>query len=109
MAKKLVLDQDKLRKLGEIRELGVNPYPYTYKRTTCAKDFKQKFQDLKPGDKDKTKVSLAGRIMLKRVMGKASFLTIQDESGKFQVYITKDNLGDNYKLFAKKTDLGDII
>ncbi|MEK6845836.1 MAG: lysine--tRNA ligase, partial [Nanoarchaeota archaeon] len=108
--KKLELDQSKLAKLHELWGMGVNPYPYTYAQTHHAKDINEKFSKLNPGDHTLEYVSVAGRVMLQRVMGKASFVHIQDQSGKVQLYLTLDNLGEEtYKQFSKKTDLGDII
>ncbi len=104
------IDENKLRKLHEIQEMGVNPYPYTYSQTHTARQLNEKYQTLQSEEHTKDDVSVAGRIMLKRVMGKASFMHIQDQTGKVQIYLTKDDLGEEqYKILAKKTDLGDII
>ncbi len=110
MAKKVELDQNKLNKLQQIRELGVEPFPYNFNQSHHAKQLNDKFAKIKPEEKVNTKVSIAGRVMLRRVMGKASFFHVQDETGKVQIYLTKDDLGlENYKLFAKKIDTGDIV
>ncbi len=104
------VDGNKLRKLNEMKELGINPYPYTYNQTHHAKNVNDKYTTLKSEEHTEDKVSVAGRVMLKRVMGKASFFHIQDQTGRIQLYLTKDNLGaDNYKILAKKVDIGDII
>lgn len=105
----MALDENKLRKLKELQERGINPFPYTYNQTHHSRDINQKYAKLKKEEKTKDKVSVAGRIMLKRIMGKAGFMHIQDQSGRVQIYISKDALKDNYNVFAKKTDLGDII
>ncbi|MBU0456680.1 MAG: lysine--tRNA ligase [Nanoarchaeota archaeon] len=110
MAKKLEIDASKLQKLNELKEKGVDPYPYTFSQTHHAKEINEMYSTLKKETKTKVKVSIAGRIMLKRVMGKASFFHIQDETGRVQLYLTKDILGDElYKILTKKTDMGDII
>jgi lysyl-tRNA synthetase, class II len=110
MAKKLEIDQSKLNKLKDLREAGVNPYPYTFNKTHNAIDITKKYDELKKEEKTKAEVTVAGRIMLKRVMGKASFFTIQDQSGKIQLYLSQETLGpEKYKLIAKKSDTGDII
>ena len=110
MAKKLQLDENKLKKLHELQDKGINPYPYTYKQTHHAKDLLTKYTHLQTEEVTKDSVSVAGRIMLKRVMGKASFIHLQDESGKIQLYLAVDNLGEDlYETIVKKTDLGDII
>ncbi len=104
------LDESKLKKLEELKALGINPYPYSYPQTNHAAEINQKYSSLNPGDHTKDTVSVAGRIMLKRVMGKASFFHLQDQSGKVQLYLQEDKLGkDKYDLITKKTDLGDFL
>lgn len=103
------LIKERVDKLKQIKELGVNPYPYSFDKTHHAKDIQEKYEKLKPEDKTNDDVSVAGRVMTLRNMGKATFLHIQDESGKIQLYIRKDDVGaDSYKLL-KKIDLGDIL
>ncbi len=109
MSDKPQIDENKLRKLRELEELGINPWPYTYDQTHHAKDINEKYDHLKKEEHTKDAVSVAGRIMLKRVMGKASFFHVQDMSGRVQIYLTRDTLGDRYKIFTKKVDMGDII
>jgi len=104
------IDQNKLTKLKELEKAGINIYPYNYNQTHHAKEVNEKYLSLKKAEHTEDIVSVAGRIMLKRIMGKAGFFQIQDQSGKLQIYISKDLLGDEkYKLFAKKVDIGDII
>ena len=89
------LIEERLRKLKEIRDTGVNPYPYSYDRTHHAADILEKFdKKLKKEQKSKTKVSVAGRIMALRRMGKASFMHLQDETGKIQLYFRQDDVGE---------------
>ena len=92
-------------KLAALQEAGKNPFEITkYDVTHHSSDVKDNFDGLE----GKT-VSLAGRIMSKRVMGKASFCHIQDLKGTIQVYVARDNIGeDSYKDF-KKYDMGDIV
>ncbi|MGN0500965.1 MAG: lysine--tRNA ligase [Ruminococcus sp.] len=92
-------------KLAVLQEAGKNPFEITkYDVTHHSTDVKDNFDELE----GKT-VSLAGRIMSKRVMGKASFCHIQDLKGTIQVYVARDNIGeDSYKDF-KKYDMGDIV
>ncbi|HME86997.1 MAG TPA: amino acid--tRNA ligase-related protein, partial [Candidatus Nanoarchaeia archaeon] len=103
-----VLVQERLNKLKEIKALGVNPYPYNYNRTHHAEHVKTTFAHLQAQEHTEEVVSIAGRIVLKRDMGKASFLTIADQTGTLQCYAREDILGEQYKVF-KKLDLGDII
>jgi lysyl-tRNA synthetase, class II len=109
MAKKLKLDEDKLSKLKILQESGINPYPYTFNQTHHSKEINEEYAKLEKGEHTKNKVSVAGRVMLKRIMGKAGFLHLQDQDGRIQIYISKDILGDDYNTFAKRVDLGDIL
>ena len=92
-------------KLAALQEAGKNPFEITkYDVTHHSSDVKENF-----GELEGKSVSLAGRIMSKRVMGKASFCHIQDLKGTIQVYVARDNIGeDSYKDF-KKYDIGDIV
>ena len=98
--------------LDEMRKLGIDPYPAAeYKVTGYSKEIKENFND----DAPRREVSIAGRIMSRRIMGKASFLEIQDSEGRIQVDISRDDLcpGDNKDLynivFKKLLDIGDFV
>ena len=99
------LIQIRKEKLQELTNNGKNPFEITkYNRTHTSKEVKDNYDDLEGKD-----VSVAGRIMSKRIMGKASFCTIQDSQGKIQSYVSTNDLGEeNYKEF-KTYDVGDII
>ena len=92
-------------KLKELQEQGKDPFKVTkYNKTHSSSKVKENYDELEGKD-----VSVAGRIMAKRIMGKASFCTIQDENGKIQSYVSINDLGEeSYKLF-KTYDIGDII
>ena len=90
--------------LDELRKLGIEPYPHEFERTTTAEEILRTFADEAP----KRNVSIAGRIMSLRRMGKASFCHLQDSSGRIQVYLRKDDLGTIYDAF-RLFDIGDII
>lgn len=98
------------QKLAELRKHGFI-YPNTFRRDHLAANLIEQYgqtsaEDLLAQDK---RVAVAGRIMLRRVMGKASFVHIQDMSGRFQLYLRKDNLPENAYDDFKSWDLGDII
>ena len=97
--------QVRREKLTELQSQGKNPYEITkYDRTHFAKVIKDNYDQYESRD-----VSVAGRIMAKRIMGKASFCTIQDSTGTIQSYVSINDLGEeSYKLF-KTYDIGDII
>jgi len=92
-------------KLKEMQENGHNPFEITkYDRTEVSKQIKDNYEKYEQKD-----VSVAGRLMAKRIMGKASFCTIQDSKGTIQSYVSINDLGEeSYKLF-KTYDIGDII
>ena len=92
-------------KLTELQENGKDPFQITkYDVTHHSMEVKDAFEEL-----EGKSVSLAGRMMSKRVMGKASFCSIQDLQGSIQSYVARDNIGeDHYKDF-KKMDIGDIV
>ncbi len=97
----------RIDKINELRdEFGINPFPYNYDVTHYSKNIIENFDNYFESEET---VSIAGRIMASRVMGKASFCTIQDRDGKIQLYISNKNIGDrDYSIF-KKLDIGDII
>ena len=98
-----ILEQRK-EKIKKIREMGINPFPYTFDVTHKSQDVKDKFDTLE----EKT-VSVAGRLMAIRRMGKASFAHLQDTEGRIQLYISKNDIGeDSYTMF-KLLDIGDIV
>ena len=99
------LMQVRLDKLKELQENGKDPFEITkYDRTEFSEDIKNNYEQYEGKD-----VSIAGRIMAKRIMGKASFCTIQDSKGKIQSYVSINDLGEEaYKAF-KTFDIGDII
>ena len=97
--------------LQELRNMGIDPYPAAeFPTNAYSTDIKKEFKE-----DEKREVVIAGRLMGKRVMGKASFAEIQDSKGRIQVYITRDDLcpGENKDLynivFKKLLDIGDII
>ncbi len=103
------LINQRLEKLQEIRKLDVDPYPYSYNKTHDAKEILKEFSHLKAEEKTNNKVSIAGRLITIRGMGKAAFAHMQDATEKIQVYIREDEVGEkNYALF-KKLDMGDIV
>ncbi|MEB8434232.1 lysine--tRNA ligase [Cocleimonas sp. KMM 6892] len=97
-------------KLGQMREAGV-AFPNAFQRDHYAQNLQDEYGDKeKPWfDENEVRVSVAGRIMLKRVMGKASFITISDMSGRIQVYAQIKLLGDDLYESFKGWDSGDIV
>lgn len=99
--------------LNELRALGIDPYPADeYPTDAFSTDIKAEYND---AAEEKRQVCIAGRIMSRRIMGKASFLELQDSKGRIQVYVTRDGIcpGENKDLyntvFKKLLDLGDFV
>lgn len=92
-------------KLAALQEAGRDPFQITkYEVTHHSTDIKENFEALQ----GKT-VSIAGRLMSKRVMGKASFCNVQDKPGNIQVYVARDSIGEESYADFKKFDVGDIV
>ena len=98
--------------LEELRKMGINPYPAAeYVTNAFSTDIREQFKD----DDEPRQVSIAGRMMSQRVMGKASFIELQDSKGRIQVYVTRDDIcpdenKDLYNVvFKKLLDIGDFI
>ncbi|MBQ3411834.1 MAG: lysine--tRNA ligase [Oscillospiraceae bacterium] len=93
-------------KLAAMRQEGNDPFLITtYDAKDCAKDILANFSD----DAPQTEVSVAGRVMTRRIMGKASFFNLQDSSGTIQVYARRDDVGEDTYARFKKWDIGDIL
>src|SRR6056297_1725060 len=115
MAHTELSEQEQIRRNSqeEIRKLGINPYPATmFAVSHKAKEVKEKFEKEEAELKG---ITLAGRIMSRRIMGSASFAELQDESGRIQFYIRRDDVcpGEDKTLyntvFKKLLDIGDFI
>ena len=98
--------------MNELRAMGIEPYPAAeYVTNAFSTDIKAEFED----EDEPRQVSIAGRMMSRRVMGKASFIELQDSKGRIQVYITRDDIcpdenKDMYNtVFKRLLDLGDFI
>ena len=92
-------------KLAALKEAGKDPFQITkYNVTHHSTEIKDNFDTL-----DGTEVTIAGRMMSKRVMGKASFCNVQDLQGSIQSYVARDNIGEESYADFKKYDIGDII
>lgn len=96
---------ERIKKLNKLQELGINPYPYSYKDISHTKDILDNFENIKEDEE----FTLAGRVMLIRRMGNATFANLSDEKGNIQIFLSKSILGaEGYKIF-KLMDVGDII
>jgi lysyl-tRNA synthetase class 2 len=100
------LKRQRIEKLNNLRNSGVNPYAYAYDRTHLSADIIERFHD---DPKALKKVSVAGRIMSMRRMGKASFAHLMDRTGRLQIYIKRDEVGADAYNTVKLLDIGDIV
>lgn len=99
-------------KLSALREEG-QAYPNTFRRNDVSSDLHEQYDALTKeqlAEMEPVRVKVAGRMMLRRIMGKASFATLQDTHGRIQIYVTRDELPEGfYNSQFKKWDLGDIV
>lgn len=98
-----VLIKRRIEEVEELRKNGIEPYPYSFEVSHLSESIKERFAELESKD-----VSIAGRIMSLRRMGKASFAHLQDSEGRIQIYLKKEELGEMYDNF-KLMDIGDIL
>ncbi|MCX7950661.1 MAG: OB-fold nucleic acid binding domain-containing protein, partial [Clostridiales bacterium] len=99
------LIRQRIQKLEDLKAKGQDPFEIVkYDRTHTSKQIKENFEELE----NKT-VKVAGRLMSKRIHGKAGFSDIHDRYGKLQLYVKIDNVGEEKLKFFKSLDLGDII
>lgn len=103
------LRAEKKKKLGDLRELGLNPFPHNFKPDTKAAEVIAKHSGLEPGQQVPGDLVMAGRLMTKRDMGKAAFFNFQDQTGALQAYVRLEELSDADKKFFQHVDLGDWV
>jgi lysyl-tRNA synthetase class 2 len=111
MSEELLSDQEQQRriKLARLREAGVEPYPARTNRTHTTAKAIAAFQETPEGSEPPT-VTVVGRLVSSRVMGKSSFAHIEDGSGRIQLYLRYDLVGEEvYALFKRDLDLGDFV
>ncbi|MBU4349342.1 lysine--tRNA ligase, partial [bacterium] len=100
---------NKWKEIEELKREGIDPFGHSFNRTYKIKDLIEKNKDLQIGECGKEKVSIAGRLMALRTHGKAIFANIEDISGRIQIYIKSNKIGeDAFKLFSK-ISVGDIL
>lgn len=101
---------EKRRKLHQLREKGINPYPYKYDRNAQVAELHQQWNGLAIGEKKtETDYRIAGRVMTLRSMGKAVFFNLQDMSGRLQIYVKVEELPEAERTAFELVDLGDIV
>ena len=97
-------------KLAALREAGADPFQITkFPQNAYSAEIKERFADLAAEEETEVEVCLAGRMMTKRVMGKASFAHLRDDKGDIQIYVRRDVIGEEPYAGFKKMDIGDIV
>ncbi|PNW61082.1 UNVERIFIED_CONTAM: lysine--tRNA ligase [Euhalothece sp. KZN 001] len=106
----------RIQKVETLKQEGLNPFAYKWEITAYAEALQQQYVNLENGEEIDTEVSIAGRIIARRVFGKLAFFTLQDETGTIQLYLDKkqitaemDHLENAFNLLKKQTDTGDIL
>lgn len=107
----------RLEKIQQLKQAGYTPYAYRWETTHHAADLQAKYADLANGEEAQIEVSVAGRVVAKRVFGKLAFFGLQDESGLIQLYLDKNRIQENmadedpeaFEHLKQLTDVGDII
>ena len=104
------LRRARIEKVEAMRSEGVEPFEYTFDATHTAAGLQKEFASLADGEEvEDVSVSVAGRVMARRVFGKLAFFTLQDESGSVQLYLDKKKLGEEFKKLLAWSDAGDIL
>ena len=104
------LRAEKRRKLHELKEAGIDPFPHTCERSHTCVVVKSQFDSIPVGESlESESLSVAGRLMTKRDMGKASFFNIQDQSGTLQIYVRLQELSEADRTAFKLLDIGDFV
>jgi lysyl-tRNA synthetase class 2 len=104
------LEQNRLEKLEQLREAGEAPYPHRVRRTHTTQEAIAAFEQAEAREADPPTVTVTGRLVSIRTMGKISFAHIEDEHGKLQLFLRRNEMGEApYTLFKKAFDLGDFV
>ena len=113
MAQQKLTEQEKVRrqKMQDLAEMGIDPFGQAYQRTSTSGKITAQYEDMTKEQLQEldVHVKIAGRIMTKRRQGKAGFMHIQDVDGQIQIYVRKDEVGEEQYEIFKKNDIGDIV
>lgn len=104
-------EQVRRQKMQDLIDMGIDPFGSRYDRTSNSGVIKSSYEDKTKEELDELQVTvkIAGRIMTKRRQGKAGFMNIQDREGQIQIYVRKDEIGDDQYEIFKKNDIGDFF
>lgn len=107
----------RIEKVGQIKELGLNPYAYKWESSHHAAELQKKYIELPAGEEIEDEVAIAGRIVARKFFGKLAFFNLQDETGKIQLYLEKKRINNTmsedlvgaFNHLKKLSDMGDIL
>ena len=102
-----VIRQGRIQKANDLREKGINPYPYKFNKTASAKELQEKYKNLEAGEETQDRYSVAGRVMAIRNTG--MFIDLMDDTGKIQIFSHKQNIDPEKIKLLKMVDIGDIV
>ncbi|MEM4648069.1 MAG: lysine--tRNA ligase [Candidatus Pacearchaeota archaeon] len=108
MARLDEIKKERLKKIEELRNKGINPYPYSFDRNAYSIDL-EKYKNLKENELGKDNLRVAGRVISKRELGSIAFCHILDDKGKLQIVFEKNYSKDFLDFFVKYVDIGDFI
>jgi lysyl-tRNA synthetase, class II len=110
MSREEEIRQEKLKKIAELKKAKIEPYAYGFDKKDNSKGIKEKYAKLKPDERTKDSVKIAGRLMIVRDLGKLAFATLQDRYGNIQVVMQEgETIAKKWEMFKKYIDAGDII
>ena len=110
MAREQEIIKERLKKIQELKEKGIEVYKYSFDKKNSADDLQKEYAKLKNGQATKNKAKIAGRAMIVRELGKINFISLQDSSGKIQIILQQDKTPEKIIDFFKKyIDAGDFI
>ncbi|MEK6848658.1 MAG: amino acid--tRNA ligase-related protein, partial [Nanoarchaeota archaeon] len=102
--------KDRMKKIEQLRKIGINPYPHKFNRTHTSAEIKKEFSEIKTDSTTKNKASIAGRLMIIRDIGKIIFAKLRDGSGDIQIVLQEGKTsGKEFDFFRKYIDSGDFI
>lgn len=102
-----VIREGRIHKAEELREKGINPYPYKFNKTASAKELQEKYKNLAAGEETTDTYSVSGRVMAIRNSG--MFIDLMDDTGKIQIFSHKQNINEEKIKLLKLVDIGDIM
>ena len=110
MAREQEIIKERLKKIQELKEKGIEVYKYSFDKKDSAEDLQKKYANLKSGKTTEDKAKIAGRVIIVRELGKINFVSLQDATGKIQIILQQDKTPEKIiEFFKKYIDTGDFI